>query len=113
MGDYDSEVMDHERIDPNNAGCASVIASGGQGAEPNFILSRAGCGFGGCVPRRLAVAGTMQGRMDARGGSRDKDPWRHQAVLGHGLRTADAVRDYAMETLTDDDALLIIDEPGS
>lgn len=46
----------------------------------------------------------------------DVGPWRQQAVLGRGRWDADAlrdvVRDYAMETLADDDAVLVIDETG-
>jgi SRSO17 transposase len=46
----------------------------------------------------------------------DKGPWRQQAVLGRGRWNADAlrdiVRDYALETLADPDAVLVIDETG-
>ena len=41
---------------------------------------------------------------------------REQAILGRGSWDADAfcelVRDYALETLADDDAVLVIDETG-
>src|SRR5207237_10373469 len=46
----------------------------------------------------------------------DPGPWRQQAILGRrdwdadGLR--DIVRDYVIETLADDDAVLVIDETG-
>jgi SRSO17 transposase len=43
-------------------------------------------------------------------------PWRQQAVLGRGRWEADAlgdvVRDYALETLTAPDAVLVVDETG-
>ena len=43
----------------------------------------------------------------------DPGPWRQQAVLGRGRWEADAlrdvVRDYALETLTAPDAVLVID----
>lgn len=46
----------------------------------------------------------------------DPGPWRQQAILGRGQWDADAlrdiVRDYALETLADDDAVLVIDEIG-
>jgi len=46
----------------------------------------------------------------------DRGPWRQQALLGRGRWDADAlrdiVRDYALETLADDDAVLVIDETG-
>lgn len=46
----------------------------------------------------------------------DPGPWRQQALLGRGHWDADAlrdiVRDYALETLADDEAVLIIDETG-
>ena len=46
----------------------------------------------------------------------DPGPWRQQAILGRGHWDADAlrdiVRDYALETLADEDAVLVIDETG-
>ena len=46
----------------------------------------------------------------------DPGPWRQQSVLGRGQWDADAlrdiVRDYAIETLGDADAVLVIDETG-
>ena len=46
----------------------------------------------------------------------DRGPWRQQAILGRGHWDADAlrdiVRDYALETLADEDAVLVIDETG-
>lgn len=46
----------------------------------------------------------------------DPGPWRQQAILGRGRWDADAlrdiVRDYALETLAADDAVLVIDETG-
>lgn len=46
----------------------------------------------------------------------DPGPWRQQAILGRGQWDADAlrdiVRDYAIETLASDDAVLVIDETG-
>jgi SRSO17 transposase len=46
----------------------------------------------------------------------DAGPWRQQAVLGRGRWEADGlrdvVRDYALETLSDPDAVLVVDETG-
>ena len=46
----------------------------------------------------------------------DPGPWRQQAILGRGRWDADALRDivreYALETLADADAVLVIDETG-
>src|SRR5215469_18308048 len=46
----------------------------------------------------------------------DPGPWRQQAILGRGQWDADALRDivreYAVETLADADAVLVIDETG-
>jgi SRSO17 transposase len=46
----------------------------------------------------------------------DPGPWRQQAILGRGRWDADAlrdmVRDYALETLADEDGVLVIDETG-
>jgi SRSO17 transposase len=46
----------------------------------------------------------------------DPGPWRQQAILGRARWDADAlrdiVRDYALETLADTDAVLVVDETG-
>ena len=46
----------------------------------------------------------------------DPGPWRQQAILGRGQWDADALRDivrgYALETLADDGAVLVVDETG-
>src|ERR1700716_2652643 len=46
----------------------------------------------------------------------DPGPWRQEAILGRGDRDADALRDvvldYVLETLADEDAVLVIDETG-
>lgn len=46
----------------------------------------------------------------------DPGPWRQQALLGRGRWEADALRDvvraYALETLADPDAVLVVDETG-
>src|SRR5919106_3232303 len=46
----------------------------------------------------------------------DPGPWRQQAILGRGRWQADAlrdvVRDYVVESLADQDAVLVLDETG-
>lgn len=46
----------------------------------------------------------------------DPGPWRQQAILGRGRWDAEALcdilRDYALETLADEEAVLVIDETG-
>src|SRR5919107_3521689 len=46
----------------------------------------------------------------------DPGPWRQQALLGRALWDADALRDvvrgYAVETLAEPDAVLVLDETG-
>src|SRR4051812_11015206 len=46
----------------------------------------------------------------------DPGPWRQQAILGRGRWDADALRDivreYVIEHLADDDAVLVVDETG-
>jgi SRSO17 transposase len=46
----------------------------------------------------------------------DPGPWRQQAILGRGRWDAEAlrdiVRDYTLETLADEEAVLVIDETG-
>jgi len=46
----------------------------------------------------------------------DPGPWRRQAILGRGQWDADGLRDivreYVLETLADEDAVLVIDETG-
>src|SRR5713101_3791899 len=46
----------------------------------------------------------------------DPGPWRQQALLGRGRWDAEAlrdiVRDYVLETLSDPDAVLVVDETG-
>src|SRR6202167_5744264 len=73
-------------------------------ASAGFFLD----GLLGSEPRKT---GWM--RAEAAG---DPGPWRQQAILGRGHWDADAlrdiVRDYALETLTDPDAVLVVDESG-
>src|SRR5215212_7320039 len=75
------------------------------------VASSAGLFLDGLLGDERRKTGWM--RAEAAG---DPGPWRQQALLGRGLWSADAlrdvVRDYAMETLADPDAVLVLDETG-
>src|SRR5487761_1436814 len=75
------------------------------------VAASAGLFLDGLLGDERRKTGWM--RAEAAG---DRGPWRQQAILGRGRWDADAlrdiVRDYALETLADDDAVLVIDETG-
>ena len=104
-------------VDRGDAGAVGVVAAGCEGADPAVVHAGAGGGLGGPVPGRAARA--PSGARPAGCGRRRRaipGPWRQQAILGRGRWDADAlrdiVRDYALETLADPDAVLVIDETG-
>ncbi len=75
------------------------------------VAASAGLFLDGLLGSERRKTGWM--RAEAAG---DPGPWRQQAILGRGRWEADAlrdvVRDYALETLADPDAVLVIDETG-
>jgi len=75
------------------------------------VASVAGQFLDGLLGNEPRKTGWM--RAEAAG---DPGPWRQQAILGRGRWDAEAlrdlVRDYALETLADRDAVLVIDETG-
>jgi SRSO17 transposase len=75
------------------------------------VAASAGLFLDGLLSDERRKTGWM--RAEAAG---DPGPWRQQAILGRGRWDADAlrdmVRDYALETLADGDAVLVIDETG-
>ena len=75
------------------------------------VAASAGLFLDGLLGGERRKTGWM--RAEAAG---DPGPWRQQAVLGRGRWDADAlrdvVRDYVMENLTDQDAVLVVDETG-
>jgi SRSO17 transposase len=94
---------------------ASSLRAVKQRIRPLFTQERVAASAGqfldallGNEPRK-----TSWMRAEAAG---DRGPWRQQALLGRGCWEADAlrdiVRDYAVEHLGDDDAVLVIDETG-
>jgi SRSO17 transposase len=83
--------------------------------RPLFLQERmahsAGLFLDGLLGPERRKTGWM--RAEAAG---DPGPWRQQSVLGRGQWNADAlrdvVRDYALETLADPEAVLVVDETG-
>ena len=75
------------------------------------VAASAGLFLDGLLGPERRKTGWM--RAEAAG---DPGPWRQQAILGRGRWDADALRDvtrdYALETLADVDAVLVIDETG-
>src|SRR5580704_15010492 len=75
------------------------------------VAASAGLFLDGVLGDERRKTGWM--RAEAAG---DPGPWRQQAILGRGRWDADAlrdiVRDYALETLADPDAVLVLDETG-
>src|SRR3954464_13251625 len=75
------------------------------------VAASAGVFLNGLLGEERRKTGWM--RAEAAG---DPGPWRQQAILGRGRWDADAlrdiVRDYALEYLAADDAVLVVDETG-
>src|SRR6187399_1182193 len=75
------------------------------------VAASAGLFLDGLLGPERRKTGWM--RAEAAG---DPGPWRQQAILGRGQWDADALRDivgeYALETLSDEDAVLVVDETG-
>ena len=92
------------------------VTSGDQAADTSVVqqervAANAGLFLEGLLGDEQRKTGWM--RAEAAG---DPGPWRQQAILGRRDWDADAlrdiVRDYVIEHLADDDAVLVIDETG-
>src|SRR4051794_4779836 len=83
--------------------------------RPLFAQERAAVSAGLFLDGLLSDERRKTGWMRAEAAG-DPGPWRQQTVLGRGRWDANAlrdiVRDYALETLADSDAVLVIDETG-
>ena len=83
--------------------------------RPLFTQERVAASAGRFLDGLLGPERRKTGWMRAEAAG-DPGPWRQQAILGRGRWEADAlrdiVRDYALETLADPDAVLVIDETG-
>src|ERR1700728_2979489 len=83
--------------------------------RPLFTQERVAASAGSFLDGLLGAEQRKTGWMRAEGAG-DRGPWRQQAILGRGRWDADAlrdiVRDYALKTLADPDAVLVLDETG-
>src|SRR5476651_1192637 len=86
-----------------------------QRIRPLFTQERVAMNAGMFLEGLLGEEPRKTGWMRAEAAG-DPGPWRQQAILGRGDWDADAlrdiVRDYVIEHLADDDAVLVIDETG-
>jgi SRSO17 transposase len=94
---------------------ASSLRDVKQRIRPLFTQERVAASAGQFVDGLLGNEPRKTGWMRAEAAG-DRGPWRQQALLGRGRWDADALRDvvceYALETLSDADAVLVIDETG-
>lgn len=83
--------------------------------EPLFTQTRVAASAGLFLDGLLGDERRKTGWMRAEAAG-DPGPWRQQALLGRGCWDADALRDvvraYALETLADPHAVLVLDETG-
>jgi SRSO17 transposase len=83
--------------------------------RPLFTQERVAASAGLFLDGLLGAERRKTGWMRAEAAG-DPGPWRQQAVLGRGRWDADAlrdiVRDYALEHLADESAVLVLDETG-
>src|ERR671917_1225803 len=83
--------------------------------RPLFTQERVAVSAGLFLDGQLGPEQRKTGWMRAEAAG-DPGPWRQQAILGRGRWEADAlrdlVRDYALETLADPEAVLVVDETG-
>src|SRR6201999_4063992 len=94
---------------------ASSLRDVKQRMRPLFSQDRVAASAGQFLDGLLGNEPRKTGWMRAEAAG-DPGPWRQQAILGRGQWDADALRDivreYALETLGDEDAVLVIDETG-
>jgi SRSO17 transposase len=94
---------------------ASSLREAKRRIRPLFTQDRVAISAGQFLDALLSNEPRKTGWMRAEAAG-DGGPWRQQALLGRGRWDADAlrniVRDYVIEHLGDDDAVLVIDETG-
>src|SRR3974377_124430 len=85
------------------------------GIRPLFTQDRVAVSAGLFLDGLLGAERRKTGWMRAEAAG-DPGPWRQQAILGRGRWDADELRDivreYVVETLADENAVLVIDETG-
>jgi SRSO17 transposase len=94
---------------------ASELRAAKARMHPLFTQGRVAASAGLFLDGLLGPERRKTGWMRAEAAG-DPGPWRQQAILGRGRweadRLRDLVREYALETLADTDAVLVIDETG-
>src|ERR1700746_1413461 len=94
---------------------ASLLREAKQRIRPLFTQDRVAISAGQFLDGLLSTEARKTGWMRAEAAG-DRGPWRQQAILGRGRWDADALRDlvrnYALETLADPAAVLVLDETG-
>src|SRR6476620_11152902 len=94
---------------------ASSLRDIKQRIRPLFTQERVAASAGQFLDGLLGGEPRKTGWMRAEAAG-DPGPWRQQAILGRGQWDADALRDiageYALETLSDEDAVLVFYETG-
>src|SRR4051812_9424708 len=94
---------------------ASSLRAVKERMRPLFTQERAAASANAFLDGLLGPERRKTGWMRAEAAG-DTGPWRQQAILGRGRWEADAlrdiVRDYALQTLADPDAVLVFDETG-
>jgi SRSO17 transposase len=94
---------------------ASSLRDAKQRIRPLFTQERVAASAGQFLDGLLGNEPRKTGWMRAEAAG-DSGPWRQQAILGRGQWDADALRDivreYTLEPLGDEDAVLVIDETG-
>lgn len=94
---------------------ASSLREAKQRIRPLFTQERVAASAARFLDSLLSNEPRKTGWMRAEAAG-DPGPWRQQALLGRGRWEADALRDivreYTLEALGDEDAVLVIDETG-
>jgi SRSO17 transposase len=94
---------------------ASALREGKARMRPLFTQERVATSAGLFLDSLLGNEPRKTGWMRAEAAG-DPGPWRQQAILGRGRWQADALRDlvreYVVEHLADEDAVLVVDETG-
>jgi SRSO17 transposase len=94
---------------------ASALRDVKERIRPLFTQERVATSAGLFVDGLLGAERRKTGWMRAEAAG-DPGPWRQQAILGRGRWDADALRDivraYALESLADPEAVLVLDETG-
>src|ERR1700686_641426 len=110
------EIMDGGRFDRDDAGALGASLRDVKARiRLLFTQERVAASAGDFLDALLGNERRKTGWMRAEAAG-DPGPWRQQAILGRGRWDADAlrdiVRDYVVEHLAGDDAVLVIDETG-